>query len=348
MSSTQSASPQRAVLTTYTGSYWNALAVSHLIYDWLISLNDEIALIWTPRDRRMCATIVYVLSRYFTILQYTVPTIPFGTIPFLMVVTLVPNAAVAVFSGLRVYALSGANIKLSALVVALAIGPRILDSIVNGLGVHADNWATPAACMIARDNAAELNFMCKSVPLWAASLVCCVDYVCTDTVIARTCSIAADVLVVGVTWLNAYNTARLSNVDIGPTLGRVMLYDGSVYFIVLATINIARIVTSALALPVPISNDQMASIIVSHFILNLRSVNQNAATASTVSFVQFQRPSDGRLPEYVASFSGPMHIGHSGVNDGDDGADITEVPTDCPPLSDVETGIGSVPEEPAR
>ena len=70
---------------------------------------------------------------------------------------------------------------------------------------------------------------CKSVPLWAASLVCCVDYVCTDTVIARTCSIVADVLVVGVTWWNAYNTARLSNVDIGPTLGRVMLYDGELH-----------------------------------------------------------------------------------------------------------------------
>ena len=97
-----------------------------------------------------------------------------------------------------------------------------------------------------------------------------------------------------------------------------------------------------------ISAYRMASIIVSHFILNLRSVNQNAATASTVSFVQFQRSSDGRLPEYVASFSGPMHIGHSGVNDRDVGADITEVPTDCPPLSDVETGIGSAPEGPAR
>ena len=68
-----------------------------------------------------------------------------------MVVTLVPNAAVAggieypshgeavhfslrvlVFSGLRVYALSGANIKLSAIVVALAIAPRILDSVSDG------------------------------------------------------------------------------------------------------------------------------------------------------------------------------------------------------------------------
>ncbi len=42
----------------------------------MLSIDDEVAFIWSPQDRRVCATIVYVLSRYGTILQYTLPTIP--------------------------------------------------------------------------------------------------------------------------------------------------------------------------------------------------------------------------------------------------------------------------------
>ncbi len=42
----------------------------------MLSIEDEVSFIWSPQDRRVCATIMYVLSRYGTILQYALPTIP--------------------------------------------------------------------------------------------------------------------------------------------------------------------------------------------------------------------------------------------------------------------------------
>ncbi|KAI0753495.1 hypothetical protein C8Q80DRAFT_1267885 [Daedaleopsis nitida] len=270
------ATASESSLTVFTGSYWNALSLSNMVYDWLISLDDELALIWDPQDRRIGATVVYAMTRYGTIAQYAFPIVPFDSYPQL---------------------------------------------VVNGLGTHADNWATPASCIDRSPGAAEVNFMCGRLPMWVASHFAPPAMaerwsLAPVTITARGCAILADLIVVLVTWRHARETVCLSRgVSIGPTYARVFLHDGSLYFVsstsVLATFNMVRIVLSAYEFTVPLSNDQPASIIVSRFILNLRAVHRNLSTVSRVSCVRFQphaqsAPDDGRLSGLAVSFSGLM------------------------------------------
>ncbi|KAI0753507.1 hypothetical protein C8Q80DRAFT_516852 [Daedaleopsis nitida] len=127
---------------------------------------------------------------------------------------------------------------------------------------------------------------------------------------------------------------------------------------VLATLNIVRIVLSACQVMVLLSNDQyalrhhassphlisawggvtyghvllhrLASIMISHFILNLREVNKSSAAVSTVSCVHSQHhaqpaQANGALSGRAASFSGLIFDGGSHNSDlgSEDATDLT-------------------------
>ncbi|KAI0753496.1 hypothetical protein C8Q80DRAFT_1118604 [Daedaleopsis nitida] len=55
-----------------------------------------------------------------------------------------------------------------------------------------------------------------------------------------------------------------------------------------------------------LSSGQLPSVIVSRFIVNLRAVQKNSSTVSTVSHTQ-SAPEDSRLSGFAASFSGLMY-----------------------------------------
>ena len=48
----------------------HSLYVALLVYDWLTSIDEEIALIWRHPRKRTVASLVYALTRYTNILQY--------------------------------------------------------------------------------------------------------------------------------------------------------------------------------------------------------------------------------------------------------------------------------------
>lgn len=53
-------------------------------YDWIISLSDEIELIWNPRTRRPMVALVYVLLRYPAIIYYVTTLVPINPVSLLV------------------------------------------------------------------------------------------------------------------------------------------------------------------------------------------------------------------------------------------------------------------------
>ncbi|KAI0740622.1 hypothetical protein C8Q76DRAFT_198231 [Earliella scabrosa] len=105
------------------------------------------------------------------------------------------------------------------------------------------------------------------------------------------------------------------------SMRNVIFYDGSLYFVVLAILNVLQIVFYHIRLKSPfvitaditLFANPIASILVSHFLLNLRRVNHRSPTQTTPSFVnsQLAMPMPAlaeirTMPSFVASFRGPV------------------------------------------
>ncbi|KAI0672862.1 hypothetical protein C8Q78DRAFT_685048 [Trametes maxima] len=104
------------------------------------------------------------------------------------------------------------------------------------------------------------------------------------TIISRGCLILSYLLVLGVTWVKTYGSVRLArenHLDISLSLMTVLLRDGSIYFTIwtiLNTLHIAGVYVEPIRY-LTIFTDAITSIIVAHFILNLREVASGTQSA---------------------------------------------------------------------
>ncbi|KAI1795426.1 hypothetical protein LXA43DRAFT_42130 [Ganoderma leucocontextum] len=119
-------------------------------------------------------------------------------------------------------------------------------------------------------------------------------------------------------------------IKLGKTISSLLIYNGSLYFLFLATLYILDIIFNTISLPDTISNaanflsdfyDPITSILVCHFILELRQFDSSPASVTypemgsrvrghTASrdILQFAaQPSDSLLTS-IASFAGLVHV----------------------------------------
>ncbi|KAI9061842.1 hypothetical protein FKP32DRAFT_897234 [Trametes sanguinea] len=137
---------------------------------------------------------------------------------------------------------------------------------------------------------------------------------------ARIPVIVSDLLVAVITWVKTFKDYQLSSkVTTRPTLHSVMLGHGILYFVLLLCLNLLQVVFHKLSLDpiipgtesqissyITLFLDPLTSILISHFILNLRAANDPSSTSINSSFV------DGELQfaqrqELVNSLDGPVH-----------------------------------------
>ncbi|PIL32837.1 hypothetical protein GSI_04954 [Ganoderma sinense ZZ0214-1] len=157
--------------------------------------------------------------------------------------------------------------------------------------------------------------------------------------VARASQIAAEMLVVSITWWYSYQSYRIrKGVELGKTISSLLVYNGDIYFLFLATLYILDIslstasaseVVQKAALSLEAFVDPMTSILVSRFILSLRAFDSTVASApdfdigsqvrermaSTV--LQFGAQSSENLPGFLASFAHPVHVDSVSVFDRD-------------------------------
>ncbi|RPD58155.1 hypothetical protein L226DRAFT_573231 [Lentinus tigrinus ALCF2SS1-7] len=254
----------------YIGNYCSVAALALAAYAWMDSLGDEVTLVWSIKKKRTYAMLVYALTRYATLAEYAVAIVPLGKLPLLVrgillfrpylpmslitgqscevvvwlqvVFVAASSLGAAAFSALRIYALSRSNRTLAALIFFLLLAPCVVDTVFNSKWIDVEELPSPFYC-VRQSTASMYSFYVYCNSTGSPDVV----IMFSVTTASRICAILADLIVAAATWMHAYKARHAHKLSSGPTLGQVMLYDGSMYFIVLASLNIIRIVFSSLA-----------------------------------------------------------------------------------------------------
>ncbi|TBU51921.1 hypothetical protein BD310DRAFT_890160 [Dichomitus squalens] len=226
------------------------------------------------------------------------------------------------FNTIRVYALSRMNVMLAMGTCALSIIPTIANLVQNIKWIKAINLPPPFNCVANDTTPPGITIMCP--------------------ILVRGSFILADSIVLAVTWHythKPYRAQRSLHVSPSKSFTSVMLYNGSLYFSVLAALNTLDLILSVLDL---IQNgiggnqslagnvaDVISPILFSRFILNLHQVNREVAheqddTLSADIQFAIQSWSSHSLPPSLASFAQPVHVGSEGEDKDEDTKEIPE------------------------
>ncbi|KAI0660005.1 hypothetical protein C8Q70DRAFT_913775, partial [Cubamyces menziesii] len=234
-----------------------------IFYEYGITINSEVRLIW--RRKVTGASILFVLNRYIMIMDNIVTLASFPAMSnrvslshlakcyalawIDVVLNLLPYFVWNAFSTMRVYAISGRDWRISALVCVLMLGP-IISNIYNIPFEFPVNMPPPYGCSF--DNSVSLATH-AIVPL-----------------------MAGDAIVILVTWWKTYKLKKAADeARVTISLVDLLLRDGTIYFATMLVVNSLHIMMNYI---VKISflgdvADVITSILISRFIMNLRDID---------------------------------------------------------------------------
>ncbi|KAI9059668.1 hypothetical protein FKP32DRAFT_1579471, partial [Trametes sanguinea] len=235
-----------------------------LAYEYLITLEQEVRLIWMRK--KTGATVLFLVIRYYAL--FSLLFLQAGSIaPMSDNVALFHVYSLRRFSGLRTLALSGMNWYLASIVFLLASVP------------FAVNWA------IAAIGAVGYNIPivgCRANDLPYLTVI--------GVALSRSCMIASDLLVIAITWW--YATRGGWNQQMGlrrPSLVRVMVVNGTVYFLVLSVLNVLHLILTFLSTlmsatdplsQIAIFTDPLTAILICRLLLALHAADDKSADQS--------------------------------------------------------------------
>ncbi|KAI0771092.1 hypothetical protein BD413DRAFT_613609 [Trametes elegans] len=249
-----------------------------MLYEFMLTFDREVDLFWTPAFTR--STVLFMLNRYITLLKYPVTMtgymdvpdaeyVPYDLLGPRQTLEIIPYLVWAVFSAMRVHALTGRDWRLASVVFVLLssyVKRRFLSQYLFVMSVP-ENPGYP--------------FSCEGV-----------------AVIPDVVNIAARPN------SDTYHVWRMTvQAQINVKLSKLILRDGSIYFAVLLSINGLHIV-SVLATPftgsISIFEEPLTAIIISRIMLNLREADQsNRQISSVQSDVQFRAQTTTIRGDYV-------------------------------------------------
>ncbi|KAL7280949.1 hypothetical protein ACG7TL_005898 [Trametes sanguinea] len=258
--------------------------LAFLTYEYLITFDSEVGLFW--RSKFTGASALFLINRYWPLLVNILNITSSARmsdqscdsyVKALQTIELLQYFPWAAFSALRTYALSRGNRALSILVFFLSIVPM-------GVNFSQYHWLVvindpTIGCSKSSTISAE---MAKRL-----------------TIASRTCLIAADVIVLLVTWTSTFGTIRIADAALKgrPSFVRLLVRDGTIYFIILLILNTLHLTFTMLSITndalSPVSyfttfTEPITAVLVSRFLLNLQEVNQynQRSSLSTVSLTQ--------------------------------------------------------------
>ncbi|KAM5545284.1 hypothetical protein V8D89_001395 [Ganoderma adspersum] len=266
-----------------------------VLYDWLLCLGQEVEYIWQWRSGVTLSSLVYVFSRYTFIIQDFQSMMTIFPMSDLTVIAALGIMAISAFSALRAYALSNQNIWMISIIVLLAIPPTVATV---SFYTAPENLPSPFNCSPANS-------------------------LSPAQVITRASQLAAELLVVVITWWYTLKSHRLlKGVKLGKTISSFLLYNGSIYFlfeIILVTTPVPATVQSIGSYLGPFY-DAITSILTCRFMLSLRqfhtaihsttysrmAMQVGEGEASTVLVAEAQHRES--LPPFIVSFAHPVHV----------------------------------------
>jgi len=288
-----------------------------VLYEHLITLRKEVDLVWGHKLTGPNA--IFYVNRYALLLWAAVNIVslfPWDTPSRCEAVLLLKFVAQvlllslwAVFSGLRVFAVSGRHWPLALLTVALGLVPVALN-------IHSltkTSYASVVALPV-------LGHVCENI-----------SYITSDwgILLSIASTIASDVLVLIATWYNTYHIKRdARHANVNATVVTLLLRDGTIYFLFLLVLNVIAILldTQTAYVYILYFTAPISSILISRFLLNLRhiyyapssapyalsgSTSTSAgagATSTNMSDMQFA-PGPGMPDVYVGHMGAPLAHG---------------------------------------
>ncbi|KAH9893596.1 hypothetical protein C8Q73DRAFT_697586 [Cubamyces lactineus] len=252
-------------------------ATAVLCFEYLITLDREVALFW--RWKPTGASILFFANRYLT-LALILFTTTFNAFPYVslqscrnsvyagQIMDVCQYVPWALFSALRVFALSRDWL--------LVIPVMSLYGVYFGVNLTAFRWLTyywgeDSGCTIVYTMSVEL--------------------VKDFTIASRSALIAADAIVMAVTWHTTFKTERLTlRAGHWPSFAHTLFRDGAIYFVVMLVLNVlhltftvCQLYTDALFAVsyMTIFTEPLTSILVSRFLLNLQEVHRDLGRGAT-------------------------------------------------------------------
>ncbi|KAL1939182.1 hypothetical protein VTO73DRAFT_10223 [Trametes versicolor] len=249
-----------------------------MLYELAITFDREAKFFWNMPFSR--TTAIFLLNRYSSLLKYPVSMVSYRStvsetryacnalVRAGQTLEIIPYFVWAMFSAMRIRAITERNIMLFSLVFVLLCVP---------VGTN-------------------LYLFAISVP----------DTVVL--ILTRASAILGDAIVIGVTWFKTFRGWRAAvDANMRVSLSEMILRDGSIYFLVFLCLNVLHVVM-ALATTfsgiIAAYEEPLSSIMVSRLMLNLREVDQFARDAAADECtLQFDRATLPMLRESSASRS---------------------------------------------
>ncbi|EKM56299.1 uncharacterized protein PHACADRAFT_207577 [Phanerochaete carnosa HHB-10118-sp] len=306
---------QQELQEELTGNYVTSSVLCLVIYEYLITLNQEVAVGW--RRKFSLASVLLITTRWIMVLGPILAATP-STQTWC-------TAQVSLFSALRVYALwQGSWMRYVYLVVVLMLG-------LVPIGTNIFKWThtvlsflnTPQVieCIDSTNISLKLGTESESALLKFTLLK--IVYMCCAVLYFTRCSlIVADIIVLVLTWIKSFaHFKEMHRLNLRLSISAVLLPDGNI----LLALNIWDLLTYTnpslgdAANYADIFVLYMPPLLVQRFMLNLRQLNHTASQSSSDPqhfsrfSVSFRVPSD-----LLGNIGEPLDHGQSERVEGDD------------------------------
>ncbi|TBU24948.1 hypothetical protein BD311DRAFT_855376, partial [Dichomitus squalens] len=314
------------------------------LYDTILTTGEEVRCFWGRKVTG--AAILFWLNKYMTMLYLVWNLGNLLDLPnnvcvfshrFFEVYRDIGTDIFVAFSAIRVYALQR-NIFLSFITFVLSMTPFGVNLVQFGFGLSGKN-IPPFGCAPVGYESSDLDK--KSVDA---------DIVWTEilTVLSRSCLIAADCLAAGVTWFTLARPRDIHFIGVlKSSLTRVLLIDGTVYFLTLGLVNSLHLTFALLALDVITLKGTsilenftipLTAVLVSRFLLHLQSASLR--TVGSIHSSQMSTMNLDRSALYervVGSLGTRITADDFGEEEGD--FDTTSGNSDSPDQADEGTEV---------
>ncbi|KAI0704179.1 hypothetical protein C8T65DRAFT_784957, partial [Cerioporus squamosus] len=216
-----------------------SLAIVVLIFDSFITFDQDVACFWNTKWTG--ASLLFFTNRWISITVYVMTLCgmtvdvrscsSFGQATYaISILQFVPGA---VFSALRAFVLSRSK-PIGFIVLALSLVPVGANLVKYGQHLSGENFP-PFGCLETDSISVALNFRT------------------TVVIISRVPLIAADTLLIYITWTKLSSWAALRDIRTSKrlSLSDILFHGGTIYFIVLFALNVLHLAFTATASVIP-------------------------------------------------------------------------------------------------
>ncbi|RDX51355.1 hypothetical protein OH76DRAFT_1401672 [Lentinus brumalis] len=323
------------IVSEYAGLITNAYcaigASVFFCWEYCITFNDEVELFW--KRGFSGATALFLVNRYVVLTVNILNLIGYATLSD-QSCSLLARAAYAMtclqyviwaaFSCLRTFALS------KSYPVALLV--FLLSSV--SVGVDFSDF--------------RFDLVGVNIPLLGCTATTTVstDLFKKYVIIVRTCLIAADLILIYVTW---YTLGRKAFSNSHHSFVGVLLQDGTIYFMVLLLLNILHLVFTMLAIDTPLQGasnvssftEPVTATLVSRFLIHLQAANRRTLHIDTDNYADRGATFSSLGTLVFDRVVGPMEstLSHGDADDSSEGgaSDETQVMELRPTAEDPES-----------